>query len=234
MQQLIRRPLDGVVACIAHSTRADGDLSPSNVEPVLLAERRARAVAADWHAVHQVHSDRVIRIDEVIEPSAERPRADALITSRPGLALAVHSGDCIPVGFVSDGGAVAAAHAGWKGLEAGVLESTVRALRAEHSDASIIAAVGPHIRKHQYEFGEQDLARLAQRFGSDVVATTATGSPALDLTAAVTAELARLGLAVEVLSPDCTATDDAQYWSHRARQERGRIALVAWLERSPS
>ena len=229
MQPLIRRELDGVVACVAHSTRADGDLSPSTVPADELARRRQAAVPHTWCAVRQVHSDRVINVEAAM-PSAPRPVADAIVTTSPGIALAVHSGDCVPVGFVSDGGAVAAAHAGWKGLEAGVLESTVRQLRQLASDTPIVAAVGPHIRKGQYEFGAIDLARLQRRFGAEVRAETESGQPALDLTAAIALELDRLDLVVERWSAECTASNADEYWSHRARQEPGRIALVAWLE----
>jgi len=234
MQQLIRRRVGRLVATIEHSTRADGDLSPSQVLPVELEQRRQAAVPHAWRAVHQVHSDRVIK---ALGPTdgAERPFADALVTDQPGLALAVHSGDCVPVGFVHPDGAVGAAHAGWKGLEAGVLESTVRRLKdlGSTNGAELEAVVGPHIRSDRYEFGERDLARLAARFGDKVISTTNSGTPALDLTAAIASELDRLGVTVAAWSHDCTARDEDRYWSHRARGEAGRIALVAWLEESP-
>jgi YfiH family protein len=233
MQPLIRRELNGLVAVVAHSTRADGDLSPSTVPSRELAERRERSIAYPWRALHQVHSDRVI-VATSSATSANRPVGDALVTTEPRLVLAVHSGDCIPIGLISDGGAVAAAHAGWKGLEAGVLESTIRQLRQIAGDGAVTAVVGPHIRKESYEFGEHDLLRLSARFGIDVVAVTETGHPALDLTAALASELDRLGVRVEASSNDCTARDSQKYWSHRARREAGRIALAVWMEEAPN
>ena len=226
---------DGRRAVIAHSTRADGDLSPSAVDPATLAERRTRAAGVGpWHAVHQVHGDRVIAVagDPTSETSIEGPRAkaDALVTDVSHQVVAVHSGDCVPVGFIHPAGAVAVAHAGWKGLEAGVLSTTVDALLDAHGSAPIVAAVGPHVHAANYEFGEDDLARLADKLGGSVVARTAHGTPALDLTAATTSELERLDVQVAVTSPDCTATLVDDYWSYRARGEAGRIALVAWLE----
>ncbi len=228
MQPLIRHELDDYVAFVAHSTRGDGDLSPADVEPNELNARRAHVVDHPWHALRQVHSDRVLIARG--EPSAERPVGDALVTTDPRTVLAVHSGDCVPVGFVSLGGAVAVAHAGWKGLEAGVIESTVRRIRDTVGADEIKVAVGPHIRTAQYEFGCADLERLARRFGDHVVGTTERGAQALDLTAAVVGECARLGLEVAAQSNDCSARDADRYWSHRARQESGRIALIAWLE----
>lgn len=233
MQPLIRREVNGLVAVVAHSTRADGDLSPSMVPSRELAERRERAIAHPWRALHQVHSDRVVVAMSSIS-GVSRPVGDALVTTEPRLVLAVHSGDCIPIGLISDGGAVAAAHAGWKGLEVGVLESTLRQLRHVAGDGAVTAVVGPHIRKESYEFGEQDLLRLSARFGCEVVAATESGHPALDLTAAVANELGRLGVRVAASSDDCTARDSRKYWSHRARREAGRIALVVWMEEAPN
>lgn len=225
------RPPGGLVARVAHSTRGDGDLSPAAVGADELAARRRRALDLPWAALRQVHSDRVVVVDE---PGPSRPVGDALVTRRPRVALAVHSGDCVPIALVATGGAIAAAHGGWKGLEAGVLESTVRRLRALAGSSPIVAAVGPHIRADQYEFGEADLERLCRRFDDRVIATDVTGSPALDLAAAVAHECDRLDVEIVASSPSCTALDAADFWSHRARSESGRIALVAWLEPTAS
>jgi len=227
MTPLIARECNGRVAWLAHTTRADGDLSPSNVASDELLKRRRALIAHPWRAVRQVHSDRVVDVTHS-EPVGDI--ADALITDESNLVLAVHSADCAPVGFISDGGAVAAAHAGWKGLELGVLEATVRRIRDLTPSGVITAAVGPHIRAAEYEFGAQDLERLRRRFGDTVAGTTYAGQPALDLTAAIASELDRLGVAVETWSANCTAGDGDMYWSYRARREPGRIALTAWIE----
>ncbi len=236
MRELLARLLDdGRRAVIAHSTRADGDLSPSTVDAATLTERRRNAVdAGPWHAVHQVHGDNVVHVAG--DPSSDtdvvgpRVKADAIVTETSHQVLAVHSGDCVPVGFIHPAGAVAVAHAGWKGLEAGVLATTVAKLRAAHGDGLITAAIGPHVHAASYEFGERDLDRLAAQFGDGVVAETTTGTPALDLTHATTSALHNLDVDISVTSPDCTATLADDYWSYRARSEAGRIALVAWLE----
>lgn len=236
MRELLAHALDdGRRAVIAHSTRADGDLSPSNVDADTLTERRRRAVGAGpWHAVHQVHGDEVVTIagdpTSATDVNGPRTKADALVTSASNQVLAVHSGDCVPVGFIHASGAVAVAHAGWKGLEAGVLASTVATLRSAHGGGPITAAIGPHVHAASYEFGADDLQRLAATFGDAVVGETAEGTPALDLTAATAGELERLDVAVGATSPDCTATLVDDYWSYRARGESGRIALVGWLE----
>lgn len=227
MQPLISCHSGERPAHVAHSTRHDGDLSPSTVAPAELRARRRRALDLPWVALRQIHGDRVVLVEHA---TADRPVGDALVTRRPGLALAVHSGDCVPVGLVGSGGVVAVAHGGWKGLEAGVLESCVRRMRALAGTGPIRAAVGPHIRSQRYEFGAADLERLARRFDSRVVAADAHGAPALDLTAAVEFECERLDVELAAVSPACTALESDDYWSHRARGESGRIALVAWLE----
>lgn len=217
-------------AQIFHSTRSDGDLSPSSVDADTLAERREQAVGVGpWHAVHQVHGCATVVVDDS-PPASPRPQADALVTGHDGQVLAVHSGDCVPIGLVHVGGGVAAVHAGWKGLQCGVIEAAATQLRAHFGDGAIIAGVGPHIRAAQYEFGSRDLEAMVEQFGEGVVATTAWGTPSLDLTAATVAELSRLKIDVGAVSSGCTAGDDDAYWSHRARSEPGRIALVAWLE----
>ena len=238
MQALLTHEFAHGTVHIVHTTKIDGDLSPALNAAAELAERRREVVDMAWHTVRQVHSDRVVMVGPASARQGRLARGhlaigDALVTREPDVALAVHSGDCVPVGFVSAHGAIAVAHAGWKGLEAGVLESTVRTLRtqcAAATDAMVHAVVGPHICADCYEFGAEDLARMADRFSPAVVATTTTGRPSLDLGVAVSTELERLGVEVAGVSGDCTATLADRYWSHRRRGERGRFALVAWIE----
>ncbi len=92
---------------------------------------------------------------------------DALVTTRPGVVLAVLTADCAPVALASPEGVVAVAHAGWKGAEVGILEATVEVMRA-HGATHIDAALGPCIGPCCYEFGPADLDRLAARFGPAV------------------------------------------------------------------
>src|SRR5690606_33559158 len=119
-------------------------------------------------------------------------RADATVTAVPGAALSVITADCAPVLLASDH-AVAAVHAGWRGLVAGVLAEAVRAVRV-HGGGPVRAWLGPCIRARCYEFGAEDLDTVAGRFGDGVRASTAWGTPALDVTATVTVALAEEGV----------------------------------------
>jgi hypothetical protein len=110
--------------------------------------------------VHQVHSATAIHADAPLEaPFAERPRADALVTATPGLALSVLTADCQPVLFADvNAGVIGAAHAGWRGALDGILSATVDAMEdlgARRAD--IVAVIGPCISQRAYEVGPEFL-----------------------------------------------------------------------------
>ena len=165
--------------------------------------------------------------------------ADAAVTSAHGAVLAIRTADCAPV-LLSDvsAGVVGAAHAGWRGVEAGVLKATVESMvELGASTASIRAYVGPCISPGAYEFGAADLTRLALRHGPDVVAATDDARPALDLRALVVACLHEVGVGAAAidLDPRCTALTTDQdavplFWSHRARGDRARHVSLTWME----
>jgi copper oxidase (laccase) domain-containing protein len=127
---------------------------------------------------------------------------------------------------------IGAAHAGWKGLEAGVLAATVAEMRALGA-RRVLWRLGPCISASHYEFGADDLARLREQFGDEVVSSTGSGAPALDLRAGVAVALAAAGAepddGVDVRSVRCTATEGELY-SWRARRDAGRQAAVTWIE----
>lgn len=204
------------------SERADGDLCV-DAEPTELATRRQALAPGPWTWLRQVHGADVV---VVTEPGRHAgAEADAAVTAVPGAVLAVHTADCAPVLLASgDGAVVGAAHAGWRGVVAGVLERTVEAM-ADLGATQITARVGPHIRARCYEFGADELDDVAARYGHAVRAETAWGTPALDVTAAVRAALG----AVEVEVVDhggCTACEPDRLFSHRARGDRGRMAAA--------
>jgi copper oxidase (laccase) domain-containing protein len=109
-----------------------------------------------------------------------------------------------------------------------VLSTTVEQMRRLGATA-IRAEIGPHIHRCCYEFGLDDLDTLVACFGPSARSVTNAGRPALDMTAAVIAALAQLGVPAESIGP-CTGCHGDRYWSHRARGERGRQAMVVWME----
>jgi polyphenol oxidase len=214
---------------------ADGDLAVTGGGPDLDARRR-RVAPHPWTWLRQVHGARVVEVDVPGEWAGAE--ADAAVTTAVGAVLAVHTADCAGVVLFGSGpdpvtgeptAVVGAAHAGWRGLQDGVLQHTVdlmRRLGAEQVDWDL----GPCISPAAYEFGESDLDALADRYGPTVRSTTLGGSPALDLRAGVRAALAEAGVDPGS-GPDhvpCTALDPG-FFSWRARQDTARQAAVVWL-----
>lgn len=216
----------GGAAVVLVTGRDDGDLGidgPSDA----LAARRAAVVERPWVWLRQVHGARVVDGDA---PEAVGAEADAVVAVRSDVALAVQTADCVPVALVATAtGAIAAAHAGWRGLVAGLLQATVAELQAR-GPSPIRAIVGPCICARCYEFGSGDLDAVAARLGDVVRSRTSSGAPALDLRAATLAALGAAGVTDVVVSDRCTATEATELFSHRARAERGRQALVVYRE----
>jgi YfiH family protein len=207
-------------ALVRWSGRAEGDLGPDAGDGV--ATRRQTVQPGPWAWLRQVHG---ADVHVVTDPGGvQGGPGDALMTTRPGIVLAVFTADCAPVALASPEGVVAVAHAGWKGAEAGILEATVEVMRT-HGATRIDAALGPCIRPCCYEFGPADLDRLAARFGPGVRGRTTAGRPSLDLPAAVAAALDRAGVAVVHDHGGCTSCTEG-WFSHRARQETARQATV--------
>jgi polyphenol oxidase len=206
-----------------------------------IAENRRRAVEAvapggALVTVHQVHSPDAVYADAPW-PDDARPQADAVVTDRPGLALGILTADCTPVLLADRGaGVIGAAHAGWRGAFAGVIESVVAAM-AERGAARerIVAAVGPVIARRSYEVDEA----LLRRFAEADPANEAFFTPGreshhqFDLEAYVLARLAEAGVTrAEALGLD-TYSDPDRFFSYRRATHRGeatygrQISLIA-------
>jgi len=146
----------------------NGGLGSSD-DPVKVAENRRRMAAqigvAPTHflSLHQIHSPDAVIATGPWE-SASRPRADALVTRAEGLAIGVTAADCGPILLVDPNARViGAAHAGWKGALTGVVESTVDAMEKLGAERSgIVAAIGPLIRQHSYEVGDEFVERFLE------------------------------------------------------------------------
>jgi YfiH family protein len=165
----------------------------------------------------QVHGRAVLRQ----APGAERPEADGIATSVPGVAALVVTADCLPVAL-SAPGAVAMVHAGWRGLAAGVLDEGVAALRDLGADGPVTAAIGPGAGGCCYEVGDEVREAFA-----DV--PEARSGRAIDLKAVATARLRGAGVA-EIHDTGLCTMCDARFFSHRRDQgTTGRQGGIAWL-----
>jgi hypothetical protein len=188
-------------------------------------DSRRRALAGrPWTTVHQVHGNGVVVVD------GPRGRleddADAIVTAAPDTPIAVFGADCSLIGFSSPEGVTAVAHAGWRGLAAGVIPAVADAMRTLGA-TRLEVAVGPMIHPECYPFGADDLDEVAAVLGDEVRATTPSGEPALDLPRGVTAALVAVGAEIAFTVGGCTACG-GPWFSHRARRDVARHALVLW------
>lgn len=179
--------------------------------------------------LQQVHGIEVVNV----ATAGSRPTADAAYADSPGLVCAVLTADCLPVLLCDRAGTrVAAVHAGWRGLAAGVLEASVAALVASGVAAGdLLAWLGPAIGPQAYEVGaEVRNAFLAADPEAD--AAFRSGRPGhwlLDLYAAARARLARAGVTAVWGGNCCTFSDPQHFYSHRRDARTGRQASLIWL-----
>ncbi len=223
MARVERVPTGAGTVRVVFTDRADGNF---HVDQPLheLTPRRSAVVDRPWTWLRQVHGAAVVAVAAPGEGAGTE--ADGALTTAPGCPLAVTTADCAPVVLVAEGG-FAVVHAGWRGLVAGVIDRAAGELAAV-AGAPVATLVGPCIGPAAYEFGPGDLDEAVAALGPEVRATTAWGTPALDVPRAVALVCRRLGWPEPVGVPPCTSDD--RWFSHRVRADTGRQVTVAWLE----
>jgi polyphenol oxidase len=179
--------------------------------------------------MNQVHGADVVVVSE---PWGKQPvpRVDAVVTAERGLALAVLTADCTPV-LLADpvAGIAAAAHAGRPGMVAGVVPAALRAMTELGADpARIVARTGPAVCGKCYEVPEEMRAEVAA-VEPAAHAETSWGTPAVDVSAGVHAQLDRLGVHDRRQSPVCTL-ESGDHFSYRRDRATGRLAGYVWLD----
>lgn len=196
-------------------------------------ERAARRLGLDPARVvwmNQVHGRDVAVVDGPWGADAEIPAVDAVVTARRGLALAVLTADCTPVLLVDPAaGIVGAAHAGRPGLVAGVVPAAVEAMVALGAHPSRITAhTGPAVCGRCYEVPEGMRVEVADAVPG-TWSETSWGTPAVDVTGGVHAQLAALGVTDRHSSPYCTL-ESGDHFSYRRDRTTGRLAGYVWLD----
>ncbi len=212
-------------------------------DPAHVAENRRRV--AEWMGVatghlltaYQVHSADVVVAREPF--AGDRPKVDALVTDRPGIAVGASSADCGPVLFAdAQARVVGAAHAGWKGALTGVLENTVAAMeRLGARRDNIVAALGPSISAANYEVGPEFIERfLAADIRNDryFQPSSKAGQALFDLKRYTVDRLSAAGVAAAALE-HCTYADEDLFYSyrrstHRSEPDYGRHISAIVLE----
>jgi YfiH family protein len=198
--------------------------------------RRLRALLpADPVWLAQVHGRDVVEIDEraVGRMHAIPPTADAAVTRTPGVVLSVRTADCLPVLFADRAGSVVAvAHAGWRGLAAGVLEATIAAMRVPAAD--VHAWLGPAIGPRAFEVGPDVYAAYCDTDpgATDCFSMLRAQKWLADLPGLARRRLAASGVHDVAVDGSCTFTDCDRFFSYRRDKRSGRMALLAWLRPS--
>ena len=212
---------------LAVSTTRDGEADE--------AARLRRIFGGDPVQLDQVHGTTVAAIDATHREAMlrARPRADAAVTRARGVAIAVRAADCLPVLFADRAGTVvAAAHAGWRGLAAGVLEATLAAMGVAPRD--VVAWIGPAIGPRRFEVGRDVLDAYAGPQPADAACFVPhrEGKWLADLPGLARARLARAGVADVAGGTWCTVEDAARFHSWRRDRASGRmLTAIAMADR---
>jgi len=202
--------------------------------PAHVARNRAllRAqLSSDPVWLSQVHGAIVVDAAIAADAAAGVPVADASFARQPGVVCAVQTADCLPVLFADVAGCVVgAAHAGWRGLAAGVLEDTVEAMRTAGAQ-EVVAWLGPAIGPAEFEVGQDVVDAFAAR-GADAAAFRPRGGGKYlaDIYALARAALGRAGVMRVSGGDRCTVTERDTFYSYRRDRVTGRQASLIWIK----
>jgi polyphenol oxidase len=215
----------------------------SSDDPAHVAENRRR-MAAHLHveparllSVWQVHSPDCVAVSGPW--TSDRPKADALVTATPGLALAIATADCGPILFAdAEARVIGAAHAGWKGAFGGVLESTLTAMEGLGAKrARMQVVLGPMLSQANYEVTPEFVARFteAEAANARFFVPGKPGHAQFDLPAFIRARLEQAGVGHIHDTGLCTYADEARFYSyrrttHRQEPDYGRLMSCIALE----
>jgi polyphenol oxidase len=201
-----------------------------NDDPAAVGANRRRLrqfLPAEPKWLNQVHGTSVATAESITDPV----EADASVATSPGSVVAIMVADCLPVLFTDRGGnVVAAAHAGWRGLAAGVIENTVRALATPPKD--VLAYLGPAIGPSAFEVGDEvrDAFVAVDPAAGRAFQAHQPGKWLADLFLLARQRLAGAGVSGVYGGGQCTFSDPMRFFSHRRDKVSGRMAALIWIE----
>lgn len=201
---------EGAFACL-NLARTVGD------DPAHVAENARRFAEAlggpRLYEVSQVHGREVVEVDGRGVEAVRTIEADGLVARTAGDAVAVRTADCVPILLADvDSGRVAAVHAGWRGVEQRIVEVAIARLGAA---ASLVAAIGPHIRLDAFEVSDEVAARIAAVAHGEPVVEARDPRPHVDLSRTLIAQLRHAGVERVDDVGGCTHADATRFFSHR-------------------
>ncbi len=179
--------------------------------------------------LEQVHSNKVVCADDLVE--GQTIQADASTTSNKGVVCVVMTADCLPV-FISnqDGTEVAVAHVGWRGLHAGIITNTVKAMNSSADE--LLVCLGPAIGPDAFEVGKEVLDAFVEKDAANRSAFVATKKDhyLCDIYQLARVELQSIGIDKIAGGEHCTYLEEQLFYSYRRQKKTGRMASLIWLE----
>lgn len=202
-------------------------------EPQAVRSNRAKlrndlSLPAEPVWLEQVHSNKVVRADEI--SAGQIVQADASFTAKKGVVCVVMTADCLPVFICNQAGTeVAVAHAGWRGLHAGIITNTIKAMQS--SAEQLLVSLGPAIGAGEFEVGEDVLMAFVDKNSANRSAfvSTTKGHYLCDIYQLARTELRSIGVEKVAGGNDCTYREEQRFYSYRRQQKTGRMASLIWL-----
>ena len=226
-RELFRQTLsDGNLIVSLISEIEDGDFSSDQDRNRKLKENQSRIRDGEWNWLSQEHGTEIIWLDG--NKGASGIRGDALATSSFQKVIAITVADCLPLLLIEESGILSLIHLGWRGIEQGLLEKSIQLIKTM-SNEPMSAVLGPCINACCYEFGQNEMDNLVEKYGSKIVGKTLAGSLSLDIKECVRGILTSSDVDIKYDDPFCTSCDP-RYWSFRSEGTDKRQVMIAWKE----
>ena len=230
-REIFRQTLpDGKLVISLISDSDDGDFSVAQQPENYLAENQRKLYKGEWNWLTQEHGTEIVWLED--DERSFGIRGDALATSSSQKVIAITVADCLPLLLTEQSGILSLMHLGWRGIEEGLLEKTLQFIRSKSSEP-ITAVLGPCIDTCCYEFGQNELRILVEKYGEKIVGRTNKGSIAFDMRACVKEILKSSNVEIKYEEDSCTKCD-SRYWSFRADGTDKRQVMIAWKQENDS
>jgi len=230
-REIFRQTLpDGKLVISLISDSDDGDFSVAQQPENYLAENQRKLYKGEWNWLTQEHGTEIVWLED--DERSLGIRGDALATISSQKVIAITVADCLPLLLIEQSGILSLMHLGWRGIEGGLLEKTLQFIRSKSSEP-ITAILGPCIDTCCYEFGQNELRILVEKYGEKIVGRTNKGSIAFDMRACVKEILKSSNVEIKYEEDSCTKCD-SRYWSFRADGTGKRQVMIAWKQENDS
>ena len=226
-REIFRQTLpDGKLVISLISDSDDGDFSVAQQPENYLAENQRKLYKGEWNWLTQEHGTEIVWLED--DERSLGITGDALATISSQKVIAITVADCLPLLLTEQSGILSLMHLGWRGIEEGLLEKTLQFIRSKSSEP-ITAILGPCIDTCCYEFGQNELRILVEKYGEKIVGRTNKGSIAFDMRACVKEILKSSNVEIKYEEDSCTKCD-SRYWSFRADGTGKRQVMIAWKQ----